>query len=204
MVRSIFIALLVSPLLMGLKMESSFDNNLFLKNGPYQQGSVILDRTKLQAVVTWCSPTLLQMRVYENVKKEIPTNYSLLKGENHPLQVSLTVFPPELPFKYSENYGSPTLATSTCSPAKIQTTLSTVSSISSDLSYESDKSFEVKSNKPEAVAIDCSTGKSGMLANWQYSKSLIGKTGGFALIPAGETTIVSAECQLNGFFIKMR
>ena len=203
MVRSIFIALLVSPLLMGLKMESSFDNNLFLKNGPYQQGSVVLDRTKLQTVVTWCSPTLLQMRVYENVQNEIPTNYSRLKGKNHPLQVSVTVFPPELPFKYAANYGFPTLATSICSPANIQTTLTKVGSTSSDLSYELGKTFEVKSNKPEAVAIDCATRKSGILANWQYSKSHIRKTGGVAVIPAGEATKVSAECQLNGFFIKM-
>ena len=204
MASSIFIALLVSPLLMALKMESSFNSNLFLKNGPFQQGSVVLDRTKLQAVVTWCSPTLLQMRVYENVTNEIPANYSLVKGENHPLQVSLTVFPPKLPFKYSENYGSPTLATSTCSPASIQTTLSAVSSISYDLSYESGKSFEVKSNKPKAVAVDCATRKSGMLENWQHRKSRIGNTGGFALIPAGETKTVSAECQPNGFFIKMQ
>lgn len=209
MLKLLSIALLLSPLLMGFAMESSFDKNLFLENGPYQQGSVLLDRTKLQTVVTWCSPTLLQMRVYENVNNEFPTNYTQLKGKDHPLQVSVTVFPPKLPFEYASNYGSPTLATSICSPANIQTTLTSADSdnsdgsISSGLTYDLGKPFKVKSNKTAVVAIDCDTRKAGFLANWQYNKPHLGKTGGIVLIPAGETTTVSTECQQNNFSIKM-
>ena len=191
---------------MGFAKGSSLNKNLFIENGPYQQGSVLLNRTKLQTVVTWCSPTLLQMRVYENVNSKFPTNYTKLKGKDHPLQVSVTVFPPKLPFVYASNYGSPTLATSICSPANIQTTLTSAGSdgsISSVLTYGLGKPFQVKGNKPAVVAIDCETRKAGLLENWQYNKSHLGKTGGIVLIPAGETTTVSTECQQNSFSIKM-
>ena len=206
MLKPLLTFLLLSPLLMGFAKESSFNKNLFIQNGPYQQGSVLLNRTKLQTVVTWCSPTLLQMRVYENVNSTFPTNYTQLKGKDHPLQVSVTIFTPKLPFEYASNYGSPTLATSICSPANIQTTLTSAGSdgsISSVLTYGLGKPFQVKSNKPAVVAIDCETRKAGLLENWQYNQSHLGKTGGIVLIPAGETTTVSTECQQNSFSIKM-
>ena len=41
---------------------ADFDADIFLANGPHQQGTVKIDRSKIQTVVTWCSPTLLQMR----------------------------------------------------------------------------------------------------------------------------------------------
>ena len=209
MLKPLLTFLLLSPLLMGFAKESSFNKNLFIENGPYQQGSVLLNRTKLQTVVTWCSPTLLQMRVYDNVNSEFPSNYTQLKGNDHPLQVSVTVFPPKLPFEYASSYGSPTIATSICSPANIQTTLTPVDPdnsdglISSDLTYDLGKPFQVKSNKPAVVALDCDTRKAGLLENWQHNKPHLGKTGGIVLIPAGETTTVSTECRQNNFSIKM-
>ena len=203
MVKMILLTVLLGPLLMGFTSESSFDETLFLKNGPYQQGSVLIDRSKLQTVVTWCSPTLLQMRVYEEVSNEFSTNYKKLKGKDHPLQVSVAVFPPELPFDYASNYSTPTLAMSVCSPANILTTLASVDSTSTDLAYDLATSFEVKSEKTAVVAVNCDIRKAGFLSNQQYKKSSYGKTGGLALIPAGETATITSECQIDGFSIKM-
>ena len=46
---------------------AGFDEEQFMKNGPRQQGTIKIDRSKLQTVVTICSPTLLQMAVYDDV-----------------------------------------------------------------------------------------------------------------------------------------
>ena len=50
----------------GMK-TAGFDEEQFMKNGPHQQGTIKIDRSKLQTVVTICSPTLLQMAVYDDV-----------------------------------------------------------------------------------------------------------------------------------------
>lgn len=198
-----FFILLTATLLASCRNPKLFDEQVFLKNGPHQQGSVRLDRAKLQTVVTWCSPTLLQMRVYDNVTESYPLHYTQLKGEDHPLQVSVTVFPPKLPFDFALNYQTPVYAKSVCSPARIETTLADIASASPTLTYDLGKPFKVSSDKMSAVIADCDLRKAGYNTSDQFRGAAYGKTGGVALIPAGENSTVIAQCQDDGFSIQI-
>ena len=198
------IVLSISTLLAGCTGSNRFEEKTFLSNGPYQQGTIGIDRSKLQTVVTWCSPTLLQMAVYESVEETFPTDYRRLEGKDHPLQVSVTVFPQDLPFSYAAEYSKPTDVTSICSPASIQTTLSTEAGNSSNLDKSLGESFEIRSNKLVAVTMDCNAGKAGYSEVDHYRGPDYGKKGGVALIPAGEASEVTGECKNNNFSIQIK
>ena len=191
------IVLSISTLIAGCAASDRFEEQTFQKNGPYQQGTIGIDRSKLQTVVTWCSPTLLQMAVYDEVEETYPMNYERLEGKDHPLQVSVTVFPQDLPFSYAAEYSKPTAVTSVCSPASIQTTLSTETGNSGDLKQKLGTPFEVNSDKMVAVTVDCNAGKAGYSEISQYRGPNYGRHGGIALIPAGETSEVTGECKDN-------
>lgn len=195
MKRFVAIVLSISALLAGCTASDRFEEKTFLSNGPYQQGTIGIDRSKLQTVVTWCSPTLLQMAVYDNVEETYPMKYERLEGKDHPLQVSVTVFPQDLPFSYAAEYSKPTDVTSICSPASIETTLSTETANSTTLNKSLGEPFEVKSDKMVAVTVDCNVGKAGYSEISQYRGPDYGKNGGVALIPAGEASEVTAECK---------
>jgi hypothetical protein len=197
------VVLSISTLVAGCTSTTTdrFEEKTFLNNGPYQQGTIAIDRSKLQTVVTWCSPTLLQMAVYDDVKETYPMHYEQLRGEDHPLQVSVTVFPQDLPFSYAAKYSRPTEVTSVCSPSSIQTTLSTESAKTEDLNQKLGTPFEVSSDKPVAVTVDCNAGKAGYSEISQYQGSNYGRQGGVVLIPAGETSEVTGECKDNLFSI---
>ncbi|KZR92013.1 hypothetical protein MITS9509_01934 [Synechococcus sp. MIT S9509] len=197
------IVLSISTLLAGCTASDRFEEKTFLNNGPYQQGTIGIDRSKLQTVVTWCSPTLLQMVVYDSVRETYPTDYKRLEGKDHPLQMSVTVFPQELPFSYATEYSKPTDVTSICSPASIQTTLSTETGNASTLNFNLGQSFEVRSDKVVAVTVDCNAGKAGYSEHDQYREPNYGKKGGVALIPAGEASDVKGECKDNAFSIQI-
>ena len=196
------IVLLISALLAGCTASDRFEEKTFLSNGPYQQGTIGIDRSKLQTVVTWCSPTLLQMAVYDDIEETYPMQYERLEGADHPLQFSLTVFPQELPFSYATNYSTPTDVTSVCSPASIQTTLSTETGKSVELNKNLGEVIEVRSDQPVAVTVDCNTGKAGYSEISQYRGPHYGQKGGVVLIPADEVSDVTAECKENKFSIK--
>ena len=191
------IVLSITTLIAGCAASDRFEETTFLNNGPYQQGTIAINRSKLQTVVTWCSPTLLQMAVYDDVKETYPMNYKKLKGNDHPLQVSVTVFPPDLPFSYAAEYSKPTAVTSVCSPASIQTTLSTESSQTDNLNQKLNTPFEVNSDQLVAVTVDCNARKAGYSEISQYRGPRYGNQGGVVLIPAGETSEVTGECQNN-------
>ena len=191
------VVLSITTLIAGCAASDRFEETTFLNNGPYQQGTIAINRSKLQTVVTWCSPTLLQMAVYDDVKETYPMNYKKLKGNDHPLQVSVTVFPPDLPFSYAAEYSKPTAVTSVCSPASIQTTLSTEFSQTDNLNQKLNTPFEVKSDQLVAVTVDCNARKAGYSEISQYRGPRYGNQGGVVLIPAGETSEVTGECQNN-------
>ena len=197
------IVLSISTLLAGCTASDRFEEKTFLSNGPYQQGTIGIDRSKLQTVVTWCSPTLLQMAVYDDVEETYPMQYERLEGKDHPLQVSVTVFPQELPFSYAEAYSTPTDVTSVCSPASIQTTLSTETGNSANLDKSLGQAFEVRSDKPVAVRVDCNAGKAGYSEINQSRGPYYGKNGGVVLIPAGESSKVKTECKTDIFSIQI-
>ena len=197
------IFLSISTLLAGCTTSDRFEEKTFLSNGPYQQGTIGIDRSKLQTVVTWCSPTLLQMAVYDDVEETYPMQYERMEGKDHPLQVSVTVFPQELPFSYAEEYSTPTDVTSVCSPASIQTTLSTETGQSVDLNKKLGEAFEVRSDKPVAVRVDCNAGKAGYSEISQYRGPDYGKNGGVVLIPADESSEVKTECKADIFSIQI-
>ena len=197
------IVLSISTLLAGCTASDRFEEKTFLSNGPYQQGTIGIDRSKLQTVVTWCSPTLLQMAVYDSVDENYPMKYERLEGKDHPLQVSVTVFPQDLPFSYAAEYSKPTDVTSICSPASIETTLSTELANSTTLNKSLGQSFDVKSDKMVAVTVDCNVGKAGYSEINQYRGPDYGKNGGVVLIPAGEASEVTAECKDTIFSIQI-
>ena len=197
------IVLSITTLLAGCTASDRFEEKTFLSNGPFQQGTIGIDRSKLQTVVTWCSPTLLQMAVYDDVEETYPMQYERLEGQDHPLQVSVTVFPQDLPFSYAADYSTPTDVTSVCSPASIQTTLSTETGRSVELNKNLGEAFEVRSNKLVAVTVDCNAGKAGYSEISQYRGSDYGQKGGVVLIPAGEASNVAAECKDKSFSIKI-
>tara|TARA_B100001063_G_scaffold229093_1_gene241016 strand:- start:38 stop:661 length:624 start_codon:yes stop_codon:yes gene_type:complete len=197
------IVLSITTLLAGCTASDRFEEKTFLSNGPFQQGTIGIDRSKLQTVVTWCSPTLLQMAVYDDVEETYPMQYERLEGQDHPLQVSVTVFPQDLPFSYASDYSTPTDVTSVCSPASIQTTLSTETGTSVDLNENLGQVFEVRSDKLAAVTVDCDAGKAGYSEISQYRGPDYGQKGGVVLIPAGEASDVTAECKDKSFSIKI-
>ncbi|WP_114992177.1 hypothetical protein [Synechococcus sp. UW179A] len=203
MKRFVAIVLSISTLLAGCTASDRFEEKTFLSNGPYQQGTISIDRSKLQTVVTWCSPTLLQMAVYDNVQESYPTEYTQLKGKDHPLQMSVTVFPQDLPFSYAAEYSKPKDVTSICSPASIQTTLSTETGNSPTLNKNLGQSFEVRSDKMVAVKVDCNACKAGYSELDHFNGPDYGKEGGVALIPAGEASDVIGECKDNIFSIQI-
>ncbi|KZR91120.1 hypothetical protein MITS9508_00358 [Synechococcus sp. MIT S9508] len=197
------IVLLISTLLAGCTASDRFEEKTFLSNGPYQQGTIGIDRSKLQTVVTWCSPTLLQMAVYDDVGDTYPMQYERLEGKDHPLQVSVTVFPQDLPFSYAADYSTPTDVTSVCSPASIQTTLSTETGRSADLDKKLGETFDVRSDQLVAVTVDCDAGKAGYAEITQYRGADYGQRGGIALIPAGEASDVTAQCKHKNLSIEI-
>ena len=203
MTNFVAIVLLISTLLVGCTASDRFEEKTFLSNGPYQQGTIGIDRSKLQTVVTWCSPTLLQMAVYDDVGDTYPMQYERLEGKDHPLQVSVTVFPQDLPFSYAADYSTPTDVTSVCSPASIQTTLSTEAGQSVELTKNLGEAFEVRSDKPIAVTVDCNAGKAGYSEISQYRGSDYGQKGGVVLIPGGEASDVTAQCKDKNFSIEI-
>ena len=194
----------------------NFDNQPFLDNGPHQQGTVKIDRSKLQTVVTWCSPTLLEMRVYDGVNDSFPTLYrkigdknknvklKKLTNDSHPLQVSVTVFTPTLPFEYTTNFSDPTYATSVCSPSSIHTTLSSDGTQASKLQYGLGTPYKVDGKKMAVAIVDCNQAKSGFYETGDYKGPAYGKEGGDALLPAGAGATVTANCQSNGFTINIK
>ncbi len=199
------IVLLISTLLAGCTASDRFEEQTFLSNGPYQQGTIGIDRSKLQTVVTWCSPTLLKMAVYDEdeVEETYPMQYEQLEGTGHPLQVSVMVFPQDLSFSYAADYSKPTDVTSVCSPASIQTTLSTETSRSVDLNKNLGETFELRSDQLVAVTVDCNVGKAGYSEISQYRGADYGQRGGIALIPAGEASDVTAQCKDKNFSIEI-
>lgn len=199
---------------------SDFDSSLFLNNGPHQQGTVKIDRSKTQTVVTWCSPTLLKMRVYDDVNDNYPTYYRQvkqpkkgmqdhpLKEEQHPLQVSITVFTPSLPFKYASNYGTPAYVTSVCSPSSIHTTLSSPKndSIQKDseiMQFNLGQPFKVSGKKLSVISVNCKREKAEYLQTDRYNGTNYGLIGGAATLPSGTEATVVAHCQPNGLTINI-
>ena len=203
MKSTLTLLLLLCIALAGCDSSAAFEEQTFLDNGPHQQGTIAIDRSKLQTVVTWCSPTLLKMAVYDSVNESYPMHYKQLRGEDHPLQVSVTVFPPKLPFAYATDYSKPTHATSICSPASIDTSLSTTTRQSTELQHPLGAAFEVKSDEMSVVAVNCDTGKAGLMATGNYPGPHYGQVGGTASIPAGESAKVTGECQTNSFSIQI-
>merc|ERR1712166_1333844 len=188
------IAIVVVP-----RAIAGFDEEQFMKNGPHQQGTIKIDRSKLQTVVTICSPTLLQMAVYDDVDLASVQKYDQ-SSDGSPLQISVTVFPPTLPFPYASNYGEPSYATSDCSPASVATTLSTTPPASTDLKYALDQgasqNFTVTGLRMRAVMVDCTSQTAGPLDSTKYE---YGQKGGVALIPAGALPVlVVGECDVTG------
>jgi len=82
---------------------AGFDGEQFLTNGPHQQGTIKIDRSKMQTVVTICSPSLLQVAAYDDVDLASIQKYDS-SATKDPLQISVTVFPPTLPFAFASNY----------------------------------------------------------------------------------------------------
>ena len=184
---------------------TSFDRRVFVANGPHQQGTVKIDRNKLQTVVTWCSPTLLQMRVYDGVSSSYPTHYQKLDGGDHPLQVSVTVYTPSLPFTYfGKNYGTPTYVTSICSPASIHTTLTSSRTHSVKLQNDLGQAFTISGKKLAVVTVNCNQGKAGYYESGSFNGPAYGLVGGVALLPAGVSSTVTAQCESNGFSINIK
>merc|ERR1712166_1735914 len=182
----------------GMK-TAGFDEEQFMKNGPHQQGTIKIDRSKLQTVVTICSPTLLQMAVYDDVDLASVQKYDQ-SSDGSPLQISVTVFPPTLPFPFASNYGEPSYVTVDCSPASVATTLSTTPPSSTDLEYALDQGasqdFTVTGTGMRAVMVDCTSQTAGLIASTEYE---YGQKGGVALIPAGALPVsVVGECGVTG------
>merc|ERR1712166_855019 len=161
------IAIVVVP-----RAIAGFDEEQFMKNGPHQQGTIKIDRSKLQTVVTICSPTLLQMAVYDDVDLASVQKYDQ-SSDGSPLQISVTVFPPTLP---------------TTPPA------------STDLKYALDQgasqNFTVTGLRMRAVMVDCTSQTAGPIDSTKYE---YGQKGGVALIPAGALPVsVVGECGVTG------
>ena len=197
------IVLSITTLVAGCSASDRFEEKTFTSNGPYQQGTIGIDRSKLQTVVTWCSPTLLQMAVYDDVAETYPMQYKPLEGKDHPLQVSVTVFPQELPFNYAADYSKPTHVTSVCSPASVQTSLSTETAGSADLNNELGSAFEVNSEKLVAATVDCTARKAGYSEIDHFRGPEYGNSGGVVLIPAGEASEVTGECRDDMFSVQI-
>ncbi|MBV52674.1 MAG: hypothetical protein CL816_01250 [Coxiellaceae bacterium] len=198
------------------KSLSDFDESAFLANGPHQQGTVQIDRSKLQTVVTWCSPTMLEMRVYDEVNDSLPTFYRKISDKNsdhksekitssdHPLQVSATVFPPKLPFKFANNYSDPGYVTSVCNPSSIHTSLVSGGTGSSILQYDLNRSFTVDGKKMAVATVNCMAKKSGYYETGEYTGAAYGPVGGVALLPEGERLTVTASCDTDGFTMSIK
>ena len=197
------------------KSLNDFDDSVFLANGPHQQGTLKIDRSKLQTVVTWCSPTMLEMRVYDGVNDSLPTFYRKISHKNddiksdkvttpdHPLQVSVTVFPPSLPFKFAENYSDPDYVTSICYPSSIHTSLVTEGTGNLFLRYDLDQPFKVDGEKMAVATVNCIKKKSGYYETGKYMGPAYGPVGGIALLPAGEILTVTASCDADGFIMNI-
>ena len=183
--------------------STSFDESVFLNHGPYQEGTVKIDRSQLQTVVTWCSPTLLKMKVFNDVKKNYPSLYQKIKGHNHPLQMAVTVFPPALPFAFAKQYSKLRYVTSVCSPAQIQTFLSSHVKRSTKLKYQLGQSFDVSGKRMAVTMVNCDHQRSGYRYN-HFSGAAYGSVGGVALIPKGVKAKVVAHCHKAGFDIQIQ
>lgn len=180
---------------------TNFDHALFLKHGPYQQGTVKINRTKLQTVVTWCSPSLLEMQVYPGINNDYPTHYQKLEGHNHPLQIAIAVFTPTLPFEYAKNYHLANYVTSTCDPAGIQTHLSASTTPSVKFKTPIGQTLSTQGKNMAVINVNCTQGKIGLYETGQFKGPTYGQTGGVVLVPSGSQSKVEATCQSNGFSI---
>ena len=65
------------------------------------------------------------------------------------------------------------------------------------------EAFEVRSDKPIAVTVDCNAGKAGYSEISQYRGSDYGQKGGVVLIPGGEASDVTAQCKDKNFSIEI-
>ena len=162
-----------------------------------------IDRSQLQTVVTWCSPALLKMQVFNGVKKTYSSLYKKLKGDNHPLQMAVTVFPPALPFSFAKRYVKPEYVTSVCSPAQVHTFLSSYVKHSAKLKYQLGKAFVVNGKKIAITMVNCDRQKSGYRYG-HFSGAAYGSVGGVALIPKGVKANVIAHCHNAGFDIQIQ
>jgi len=178
---------------------AGFDGEQFLTNGPHQQGTIKIDRSKMQTVVTICSPSLLQVAAYDDVDLASIQKYDSSAMQD-PLQISVTVFPPTLPFAFASNYGGPSYVTVVCSPATVATTLSATPPSSTNLIYALEKgaseSYPVTGSEMVAVMVDCTSQTAGPIDSTKYN---YGPKGGVALLPAAALPVsVVGACGVTG------
>ncbi len=181
----------------------AFSINTFTQHGPFQMGTVKIDRKKLQTVITWCSPTLLKMQVSSGVSTSYPSLYQKVHDDNHPLQVSVTVFSPALPFAFAKGYSTPSYVTSVCSPASIATFLTPPLSKTSKLKNSLGKPFTVDGKTMSVTSVNCQEKTSGFVSG-PFKGPAYGSIGGVALIPKGVAAKVVAQCDNNGFSINIK
>lgn len=197
-----------SGVAMNANALTNFDESDFMTNGPFQYGTVKLDRTKTQSVVSWCTPNLLKMEVLSGVNNipldHVKTNYGPLpkKDGAHPEQVTVTIYPQTLPFAFANNYNEPQFVTSTCNPSSIQTTLQSAPNGLATLKHSQDisKPLMITPEQTTIVQLDCSK----KIIGYHYGAfkgPVFGDVGGIAMLPKGNKPIkIQGECDSNGGF----